>query len=447
MADQGDRPTLTSTPQPTISDRLWLVGIVAVAVLLRLIFILIIDLKPNFAGGDVAFYLRYGLELVKNSSPPLAPGPGYLVYVGLIQLFIPTATVETNTAILVIRLLNIIWHVLLILAVYSLGKRYFTIGVARLAALVIAISPAFIIEAGTPVTESVFIALLFATLAIYAAYQDNPNWRIMLVVGVLLGIAALTRAQLLLFPVLLMAQLIRLHGWRQGLRFAAVLIVAYSLTLSTWTIYNWFKWDRVVVGAEGIAGTAWMGLYGPQSPQAVDKALGNGVLEGKGNELFIEQVLQKLQSDLPNYIKIRFANISTAYLQPHNTPYFPGDSLKDAAAQWFTTDRSLNGLLALTHGDYFWPKLLLYCFHLWAVIMGWIGLVLCWRRFWILLPIAGYILYTTAVHSVLLALPRYLFPIQPALILFAGCMTLELVRVLRRDRNNQVLWRRLGATN
>jgi 4-amino-4-deoxy-L-arabinose transferase-like glycosyltransferase len=418
-------------PPPTTKA---LLAIVALAVVLRLLFIWVIDPHPVFSGGDVHWYLSYGLQLVKGTEPPLPTGPVYLLYDGVLQVLFPAPAYDASAVIAIIRFLNVGWHVLMIVGVYVLGMRYFSRTVGLGAALVLAVSPAFIIEAGTPLTESVFMGLLFGTLALYAWYQDRPNARLIAAVGILLGIATLTRAVLLLFPVVLVVHLVRLHGWRQGGRWAALLVACYSLVASTWTIYNWIKWQHMVIGAEGLAGFLWMGAYGQQSPTQADQALGSGVLEGNRNELFLEQLWDRIRSDLPEYVKARLSNIAGGYLQPHNTTYFPSESLKDAVAAWLKNDRSLSGLLALTQKDAFWAKLVLYLFHGWALVFGAVGLILYVRRFWTLLPVYGYIAYTTAVHTVLLALPRYLFPVEPLLILFASAAAVALLRAVQERR-------------
>ncbi len=411
-----------------------LLYIVIAAILTRAFFILVLDPRPPITGNDVGFYLLYGPQLIRNIAPPLAPAPVYLVYVGIIQLLIPS---DAQTVVQVIRLLNIGWHIVLIVSVYAMGKRYFSLQAAQVAAAVLAINPIFIIEAGQPVTESLYLGILFGTLALYAAVQDKPRLRILVIVGLLLGIATLTRAVLLLFPLVLMIHLVRLHGWRQGLRFGVVLIFSYGVMVSTWTIYNLVRWDRMVVGAEGAIGFTWMGIHGQQSPETVDQSAGTPATSTDRNNALAGQIAETVLHNLPEYVKTRLSNLVEAYLQPHNTVYFAGESVKELAGNWLRSDRSLSGLLALTSADAFWPKLLLYLFHFWAILFGIAGMVLWLSRFWCQFPLYGYVLYTTTVHSILLAIPRYLLPVQPILILFASAATLRLAErfVVRRSRH------------
>ena len=71
-----------------------------------------------------------------------------------------------------------------------------------------------------------------------------------------------------------------------------------------------------------------------------------------------------------------------------------------------------DGLIDLTVHDAFWPKLALYIFHFAGLILGALGMWLTRANWRVALPLLGFILYTTLVHLVLLATPRYIFPVE-----------------------------------
>src|SRR5215212_5874996 len=113
---------MNTTKSLRTSHRFWLVGLICLAAVLRLFFILVIDPHHSLGGGDVIWYFENGLALVKNTAPPLQPGPTYLVYVGLIQLVVPPVkalqlvdpmqlqfVTTAFPAIAVVRLLNVAW--------------------------------------------------------------------------------------------------------------------------------------------------------------------------------------------------------------------------------------------------------------------------------------------------------------------------------------------------
>ncbi|MBL8157693.1 MAG: hypothetical protein JNM70_26325, partial [Anaerolineae bacterium] len=99
---------------------------------------------------------------------------------------------------------------------------------------------------------------------------------------------------------------------------------------------------------------------------------------------------------------------------------FPGQSLRDLVAAWFRDDRSLGGLLAITQGESLWPKLVIYLFHYTGLIAGLAGMILTRHRWRLTLPLIGFLVYTSLVHFVLDAVPRYLFPTEIVWWVFAA---------------------------
>jgi len=434
-----------------------LIALLAIGVVLRLLFVMVIDPRPRLEGGDVRWYLDKGYSLVAGTlDHPVQTGPVFLVYAGVVQhlfrdLFIALRPLQpfwaphhapplplTTTAAQMIRLLNVLWGAVLIAAVYQLGLLYFTPRVATLAGLVLALSPAFVIEAGAPLTESLFMALLFAGLALHARRQERPTMRSLILCGVLFGAAALTRVVVLLFPLALIAHLIRLHGWRRGLRLGAVLATAFMLTVSLWTVYNLARWNRFIIGGEGLTAFAYIGVTGITDPRSIDASIGEDAAAGQRDAAFAAGFFDAILNDFPGWVRTRLSNLSEAYLQPHNTVYYPGESLKTLALSWLTADRSLSGLLRVVRGDAFFPKLLLYLVHGWALIGGAVGMFLTLRRrgaFFLAFPLYGLIAYLTAVHVVIYALPRYLFPLTPAFYLFAAVAAGSLWRAKNPSTN------------
>ncbi|MBX3066302.1 MAG: glycosyltransferase family 39 protein [Anaerolineae bacterium] len=391
----------------------WLVAILLLAVALRLFFILIVTRGAAVPGGDTAWYLEYGYQLVVGTlENPVQPGPVYLIYVGLMQVIFGRADIK-----IILQVANIAWHLLLMVAIYALGRRYFSERAGLLAALFIAVNPIFIIEAGAILTESMYLGLLFGALWYYAATVESLNWRHALVIGVLFGVASLTRIVLLAFPLLLALHMIIM---KRAWRLAALMLIVYALTVSTWTFYNLARWNRFIIGGEGLTAFAYMGATGTTSQYEIDADLGDAAVRNERDPAFIAGVLERLRN-LPDYLRTRVGNLAWAVTQPHNTIFYPGESLKELVAKWWATDRSFGGFISVTQGDAFWSKLVLYCFHFFALSLGFIGIlrVLIQRRFWLLLPLIGYVAYTLAVHLVLYAHPRYIFPITPILILLA----------------------------
>jgi hypothetical protein len=70
----------------------------------------------------------------------------------------------------------------------------------------------------------------------------------------------------------------------------------------------------------------------------------------------------------------------------------------------------------------FWPKMSLYVFHYAGYALGLLGMIAQRQRWRQLFPLYGLVVYITAIHMALLALPRYVFPTYPAFWLFAAAL-------------------------
>jgi 4-amino-4-deoxy-L-arabinose transferase-like glycosyltransferase len=397
---------------------------------LRLAFALAQDHRLPYSGtsGDSAWYLRSALQIVTDRLPgPVPTAPLYLVFIGLAQVFLPP-----EAAIIAIRLLQVLMGTATCYFAYRLAL--LVSGDERaglIAAGVLAVSPAFIIETGQILTETVYIFLVTAALLIYVSrYSLAQGWiRPIIIVALLLGLATMTRAVLLLFPLGLVVHLIIVSGWRDSLKRAAVLLTVYCLLMSVWTVYNKARWDRLVIGAEGMFAFLYVGATGWQDPYVLDEQLmedAPGLSEAQEldtptrQQAYSEAASEAILGDPLGWLRRRLTETANAYLQPHGTVFFPGESLKEIAVDWLRADRSLGGLLDLTRGDAFWPKLILYIFHYAGILLGAVGMWLSRKQWRTTLPLIGFILYTTLVHLPLLALPRYIFPTEVFWWVFAG---------------------------
>lgn len=423
-------------------NRHWLWLVLIVGLLLRLGYAFAQDTAVLYNnGGDSGWYLQNGYALVTNNTIPnginidlsrLPTAPLYLIFVGFWQaIFAP------EFAIIAIRVLQCLMGAATCYFAYRIARDLTNqLSAGLLTAGLLAFSPVFIIENAQIATETLYIFFVAAGLSVYirwlAGGEAQSRWMLPLV-GLLFGLATLTRAVLLLFPIGLALHLL-LIGRRTNLKpkahQAAVLLLVYALVVSTWTFYNLFRWNRLVIGGEGFAAFLYIGATEWDGPSGVDERLGLNSGQAHKESLYTEATAQTIRADPAGYIRKRLNELANAYLQPHGTVYFPGESLKDMAANWLRSDRSPGGLVRLTQGDYFWPKLLIYSFHYTALGAGLIGMWLYRHRWQPALPLIGFVLYTTLIHLALLALPRYIFPTEFVWWIFAGA---AFAHALRRD--------------
>ena len=399
--------------------------VVLLALLLRLGHVLLYDHWPAVSGGDYAWYASNGRLLVQTGQTPgpLPTGPLFVLVAGYAGQIQP---LDPGGGQALVRVLHAFLSALTVWMVYRIGQAAWTHAVGLAAALALAIGPAFIIEAGNLTTETMAIFLTCWALALWLERIRSPDGRLMAATGSLLALAALTRSVLLAFPLVPLSHLLLRYGLRRALRQGIVLIAALLFTLSPWTVYNLVQWHRFTLTGEGLLGTLYVGAVGWKDPAEVDAELGfEGSASPEGDyqarqEAFAQGIAEVVLSDPLGYLARRGVSLAGALLQPHNTVFYPGESIKTLVLDWLRDDRSLGGLATLTGADAFWPKLLLYAFHYAALIFGVAGLILNrrrWRSLWPLYAAFGYFL---GIHLVLDAIPRYLFPLEPLWWLFAA---------------------------
>ncbi len=395
---------------------LWI--ILGMALVLRLVFALSLPNEVN-PGSDSGWYLGNAYALITDEPPGplrdvsnLSSPPLYFIVIGIPQLFL-----SPDASVIAVRLFQ---------ALLSTATCYFAFRLALLltkrtsagliAAFALAISPAFIIESAQILTETTYIFLLAGGVWLYLESISNRqnavqpsvasarnSMALLLLAAALFGLATLTRAVLLAFPLALAAYLLIV---RQGWRRAALFLLVYVLVVSSWTVYSMARWNRFVIAGTGFDAMIYIGATGWTSPQNVDQALAQQSPDGS----YAQAAQNVISSDPLGWVKRRVSDLAGAYLQPHGTTFYPGASLRDLALKWLQEDRSAGGLIALMQGDAFWPKLVLYVMHYAALVAGVVGMWLERRHWRIALPLIGFIAYLTLVHLALLALPRYLFP-------------------------------------
>jgi 4-amino-4-deoxy-L-arabinose transferase-like glycosyltransferase len=407
----------------------WILLLLLIALGLRLAYALSLDplLPYQQRGGDTSWYLANGAALVgatpHNSAhvqlSTLQPPPVYLIFIGIPQLFF-----SSETALIIIRILQAVLSTATCYCAYWLARRVAGERAGIFTLILTAFSPVFILESAQILTETLYLFWIILALVIYVYILDTRKPLAWLVLaGAIFGVATLTRAVLLLFPLGLVIHLFLIQRPRKALMQAVVLFAAYALVVSTWTIYNLARWDRFVIAGEGFAAMLYIGASGWESPRQVDINLAQDASSPEAEsrqDVYVEGAQNVIGRDLFGYVQRRVGELVTAYIQPHAVTILSGESLRDLAIRWINQDRSLAGLLALVRGDHFLPKLLIYIWHYTVLLLGLLGIWQARKQWRVALPLVGFIAYVTLVHLVLYALPRYIFPTMPVWVVFAG---------------------------
>jgi 4-amino-4-deoxy-L-arabinose transferase-like glycosyltransferase len=228
----------------------WLGLIVAAGAAVRILYTVVIAPWPPAVSDDQVFFhlqaqliadgagfIQPQLELQGVVRPTAAHPPFYpVVLAGLAKL--------GANGDLIQRLTGTLFGSGVVALTGVLGRRLAGQRVGLIAAGLAACYPILITADGALMSESLYGLLVAAS--VYVAYRllDAPTWPWALALGALGGLAALTRGEALLLPILLLLPLLRRPG---GLRAAAVTLVTLALVLLPWTVRNWSVFDRPVL--------------------------------------------------------------------------------------------------------------------------------------------------------------------------------------------------------
>lgn len=422
----------------------------------------------NADGGDSAGYLANGAGFFSGKehgwirgfpfyNSTLKPAPLYIVFVGAFQVFLPD-----HEAIVAIRLVQCMAAILTAYLAYRMAAaiaRRASAGI--IAATLMAFHPALITEPANIATETLYIFFLAAALWLYLefvtglAYGPRLPWLkpagALALSAAVFGLATLTRGVSALFPFVLALHLVwlgRRHVLRNWRKHSLLLLLVYAAMVSTWTIHNLLNWNRIVIVSDQLMAALWRGAEsGDGSPEQNDKLLLEG-LDGRASadcevncmsphstENYISKMEAIVSGDPAGYLALRFNELAYAILQPHGTAPFGDTSIMEAGREWISRDRSLKSLEQVLRIEGFAIKLATWIFHYIGIGLGLLGMLWTRKRWITAAPLAGFALYTISVHFFLLALPRYLFPIEFVWLIFAGIALAELPERWRIGRS------------
>ena len=427
-----------ASPANSRQTAIALAAILLMALAFRLGWVLVIDPSPVQPGGDALFYLSLGrgaagLESV-GGSQLLAVGPMYPLYLSLFYRALPEALVVPAA-----RAGQAVLDTAMCLCIFDLGRRLFNTRIGLLAAAVLALDLRFVVQTREITTETVFMFFLVAGAAAFVAARDHGGISRYAGSALLLLLAAFTRAIALPLLILLPGSLLLSKPTRaQWKVFGVILALAVALA-GAWSVRQYQATGQWVVVSDGFGGNFWMGSRDDgqwHGNAAFQAELEDLKLRYGGRAAYMEDALRTIVGDPVAYGQRLAVKLARAYLQPHGTVSFPGESLKDLAVHVI---RGEIGFGELITGDAFWPKLIIYIFHFTGLIGGLLGLWLA-RRDWLkILPLTLPIAYITLAYVLLTIIPRYIFPIMPFYMLLAAYTGVEVFTRYKTSKSQLVI--------
>lgn len=312
------------------------------------------------------------------------------------------------------KLANILYSMGGLVALYALGQRLFTETTARLALLLLAVSPNAIAYNSLLATEPLFTLLFLIGLVI--GFDPSPKRSTGALLGAVLGIAANVKPVTLgLFPILFLGLWMVRRDWRPALAQTGIAIIAMLVILSPWLMRNREVFGRWVLTNE--AGLVMLvgnnpdatGQYhrAPIIMEIYPKLQQGGEEEYRWNKEAQRLAIQFIRKNPGRFIQLGFQKLFHMYRHDVDGIWHTlnGVQPKVSTTVW-------NFLTRLGHGYYASLILMVAGYIAWRVIFR--------------LPLGAsdllwlFVAYFSFVCFVFHGLPRYHYPIMPLFCLFAG---------------------------
>lgn len=252
-----------------------LAGIVLLGVLARILFVLGWTMGAPLHGDPLFF---------QNSAALIAHGKGYVApFLGK-GLLVPTAE-HPPVFPFVLATLDFVGiqsadahRIALaiissggVLAMGLLGRRLAGPAVGLVAAGIAALDPLWVQQSGFLMSESIYLIVIPTMLLIALRCIDRPNLWDIAVLGILIGLATLTRSEAVDFVVFLGAPVVVLavHRWRDRVLFGFVLLAGVGLLVGPWLVRNDVQMGALILSSNGgdtLSGSYCPPTYSPKSP-------------------------------------------------------------------------------------------------------------------------------------------------------------------------------------
>ena len=251
---QPNRPVELAGPSRGVFDRshlLWLGLALILAVTLRLLWVVYVNVDPNDGRLDDSVFYH-------NVAHSLASGAGYVDPWGLDNAIRWPPAYPAALAVLyklfgwhlaLAKGLNIAVAAVTVGLVYVVARRIFDGRVAFLGAIVLAAFPGQIYFSTLVLAETFFAMafMLVFLLALFWTVERDGSWWQVLVLGLAVGLASQARSEgILLAPIIMLLWLIVVRPWRRLLGYIPLLLVGTMLALTPWTVRNAIQADQFV---------------------------------------------------------------------------------------------------------------------------------------------------------------------------------------------------------
>jgi len=210
------------------------------------------DDKTIIGLGDSSAYINLAKSLLSGNGynslnrPPLYP----------IVIMFPIKVFGEN--LFVLFLINVVFHAVVLLLLIKIARKIFS-GKAYLILLTIfLIYPHFIYQVSNVLTESMFMLLSTAVIAVLVLKKINK--KSCLAAGILSGLTTLARPNFLICLTLVCLYLLFKFYRQNGLKLSLIYLTSSFITILPWTTYNYFQTDgKFILVTNNSSEAFWLG--------------------------------------------------------------------------------------------------------------------------------------------------------------------------------------------
>jgi hypothetical protein len=239
-----------------VASKPFVPGCLFLAALIRLLWIWLINTEQV---SDFMWYYQFALNIAEGRGYSVAGVPtGYwpIGYPGLLGILFYLA----GASVLVGKLLNIVLYLGTIFLTYRLSQKLFQSEcAARITLCLLCFYPNHIAYTALLSSEILFVFLVASSALLFASAGERTD--LLLLSGVLWGLATLTKPQAILLPFLFLIFFSR--NARSFIRASLLVYCMLLLTISPWLIRNY-----QVFGSFTLAHTAGINLLDGNNPYA-----------------------------------------------------------------------------------------------------------------------------------------------------------------------------------
>lgn len=415
-------------------------GVLLVGLIVRLLLLWRFA-DVGLAIHDERDYDQIAVSLATRGEYGFAPGQLTSIrpplYPALLASIYRVAGVQNYQAV---RGVQIVLSLLTTVLVYLLARRLYDQQVAIAAAALHCFYPSLVGATNLVLTETLFTLLLVGfLLLIERSLATQSRWALASA-GVVLGLAALTRSVVWLFPpfaVLLIIAFSRQPTWPRRLASALPLVLGFALTLAPWTIRN-TRLQETFTTVDVMGGrNVMMGNY-EHTPWHRPWA----AIEMSGDQAW-HVVLSRHHGGLAGKTQGQIDKLAMKYALAYIAEH-PGQTLARSSAKLLHFWQLERELVAGAKQGIWGPFDRLAVLAMAAVIvgvyaatmlLGIFGAVLALPRNWqmhvFLLVLIGFV---TAMHCVAFGHSRYHLPLMPIVIVYAAAAWTKRGELLARWR-------------